>query len=100
MLRYAERPGSALRVARVFPDGFDAALEEVHAVAEGQQGGVEIVEEVPEGADVVYRGEAHEAFFVGGAVDGCGVVGGGGLRVVGVDLAAILTVVPEVPAVD
>lgn len=99
MFGYAERPGPALRVARVFPDGFDATLEEVHAVAEREEGGVEVVEEVPEGADVVYGGEAHETLFVGGAV-GYGVVGGGGLRAVGVDLAAVLTVVPEVPAVD
>lgn len=90
----AERPGPAGDVPWVFPDGFDAALEEVHAVAEREEGGVEVVEEVPEGADVVYFGEAHEALFVGGA----GVVGGGRLRAVCV--AAVLTVVPEVPAVD
>ena len=92
MFGHAESPGAALGVARVFPDGLDAALEEVHAVAERQQGGVEVVEKVPEGADVVDFGEAHEALFVGSA----GVVGRGGLRAV----AAVLTVVPEVPAMD
>lgn len=79
-----------MRVARVFPDGFDAALEEVHAVPQGESGGVEVVEDGPEGADVVDGGEADEAVFVRAGRRGVvGVVGGG----------AVLSVVPEVPAV-
>lgn len=92
MFRHAESPGAAGGVTRVFPDGFDAALEEVYAVAEGQQGGVEVVEERPEGADVIDFGEADQALFVGGAA----VVGGG----LGARAATVLTVVPKVPAVD
>ena len=75
MFGHAESPGAAGGVAWVFPDGFDAALEEMHAVAEREQGGVEVVEEVPEGADVVYGSEEDEALFVGCA--GGGVVGRG-----------------------
>ena len=36
--RDPERPGPAAQVPWIFPDGFDAAFEEVDAVAEGQQG--------------------------------------------------------------
>jgi len=60
----AERPGPAAQVARVFPDGFDAAFEEVDAVAEREEGEVEVVEEGPEGADVGDLGEEDQAFLV------------------------------------
>ena len=35
--RDPERPGPAAQVPWIFPDGFDAAFEEVDAVAEGQR---------------------------------------------------------------
>lgn len=51
ILGHAESPGSAVDVAGIFPDGFDAALEEVDRVLqlEGVHG--EIVDGAPEGLE-------------------------------------------------
>ena len=68
-------------------------MEEVHAVAQLESTDVEVVEDVPELAHVVDVGEDFEAVFVGVLAGGGG---GGGLLLL---LRAVLSVVPEVPAV-
>ena len=51
-------------VAGVFPERFYVLVEEVDGIAEGQGGDVEVVEDVPEGADVGDGSQVNQSVFV------------------------------------
>ncbi len=73
-------------------------MEEVDAVAELETGDVEVVEDGPEGADIGDASQELEAGFVA-TIRVC-FVGGVGAAVRGYfGRRAILSIVPEVPAV-
>ena|ERR1700679_2821377 len=92
LLRYAECPAPALHVPWILPHRLHAFVEQVYAISQRQRCDIEVIEHLPEFANVSDLSHLNKAVFVARLF--------GRRRGVRALLVAVLTVMPEIPSVN